>query len=121
MWQKIKNYYHLAQAFLAALYFNFPSKKLTIIGVTGTDGKTTTVHMIYQILKSAGCKTSMISSVNAAIGSRQYQTGFHVTTPSPWQVQKFLKRRSMPKVNTSFWKQPLMVLIKIAWPLSISK
>lgn len=91
MWQKIKNYYHLLSAFLAALFFNFPSKKLTVIGVTGTDGKTTTVHMIYHILKWAGRKVSMISSVRAQIGQELLDTGLHVTTPSPWQVQKLLK------------------------------
>lgn len=92
MWQKIKNLYHLITAHLAAIYFHSPSKDLTVIGVTGTDGKTTTVNMIYQILKSAGCKVSMISSISAQIGTKTYDTGFHVTTPSPWQVQKYLRR-----------------------------
>ncbi|MBI2327214.1 UDP-N-acetylmuramoyl-L-alanyl-D-glutamate--2,6-diaminopimelate ligase [Candidatus Curtissbacteria bacterium] len=92
MWQKIKNIYHLLTAFVAAAYFNFPSKKLTVIGVTGTDGKTTTVNMIYHILKQAGKKVSMISSVNAQIGDKIYDTGFHVTTPDPWQIQKYLKQ-----------------------------
>lgn len=91
MFQKFKNIYHLLQALLAALYYNFPSKKLSVIGVTGTDGKTTTVNMIYHILKSAGKKVSMISSVNAIIGHKTYDTGFHVSTPSSWQVQKFLR------------------------------
>src|SRR3989338_6851941 len=92
MWQKIKNYYHFVQAFLAALIFNFPSKDLVIIGVTGTDGKTTTVQMIYEILKAVGFKVSMISSVAARIGPKTFDTGFHVTTPNPWQGQKFLKK-----------------------------
>lgn len=90
MWQKIKNIYHLLTALFAAVFFNFPSKKLTVIGVTGTDGKTTTVNMIYHILKTAGKKVSMISSVNAQIGDKIYDTGFHVTTPDPWQIQKYL-------------------------------
>lgn len=92
MWQKIKNIYHLAQSALAVLYYNFPSRKLTVIGVTGTDGKTTTVHMIYHILKSAGKKVGMISSLGAYIGSKVYETGFHTTTPSPWQIQRFLRK-----------------------------
>lgn len=92
MWQQIKNIYHLARALLACLFYGFPSKKLTVIGVTGTDGKTTTCHMIYEILKSAGIKASLISSVHAAIGDKAYDTGFHVTTPDPVAVQSFLKK-----------------------------
>src|SRR3989344_4552590 len=91
MWQKIKNVYHLLRAYAACIYFGFPSKKLTIIGVTGTDGKTTTSHMIYEILKSAGKKVSLISSIHAQIGEKSYDTGFHVTTPDPVSLQKFLK------------------------------
>ncbi len=92
MWQQVKNYYHLFQALLAAIIFNFPSNKIKVIGVTGTDGKTTTVHMIYEILKESGQKVSMVSSVGAKIGSKTYDTGFHVTTPSSFQIQKYLRK-----------------------------
>lgn len=92
MWQKIKNYYHFLQAAVSAVFFNFPSNQITVIGVTGTDGKTTTVHMIYDILKAAGLKASMISSIYASIGSKTYDTGLHITTPSSWQIQRLLRR-----------------------------
>ena len=92
MWQKIKNTYHLIQAFIAALYFNFPSRQLTVIGITGTDGKTTTVWMIYEILKNSGFKVSQISSLGALVGTSTFDTGFHTTTPSPWQIQKYLRK-----------------------------
>src|SRR3989344_3597522 len=92
MWRKIKNIYHLLRAYAACIYFGFPSKKLIVIGVTGTDGKTTTSHMIYEILKSAGKKASLISSIHAQIGEKSYDTGFHVTTPDPVALQKFLKK-----------------------------
>lgn len=92
MWQTLKNYYHWLQALAAALFFGFPSKKLIVIGVTGTDGKTTTVNMIYHVLKHSGCQVSLISSVNAKIGDKSYETGFHVTTPDPWDIQKFLRK-----------------------------
>lgn len=91
MWQKIKNYYHLAQALIAAIYFGFPSNKLVVVGVTGTDGKTTTVAMIYHILKEAGQKVSMISSVSALVGNSQFDPGLHVTTPSPFVLQGYLR------------------------------
>lgn len=89
-WQVVKNQYHLFVAILANIYYGFPSRKLKVIGVTGTDGKTTTTHLIYHILKSAGKKTSMISTVYAQIGEKQYDTGFHVTTPSAVMVQKLI-------------------------------
>lgn len=88
--QKIINiFYHLPKAFLANAVYGFPTRRLkqgglTVIGVTGTDGKTTTVNMIYQILKVAGEKVSMISTVNAP--------GFHVTSPDPFIVQRFAKK-----------------------------
>lgn len=91
MWQGLKNIYHLIIAVLANLWFKFPSKKLIVIGVTGTDGKTTTVSIIYHVLNTAG-RTSMISSVGAIINGKAYDIGFHVTTPSSWQIQKILKK-----------------------------
>ncbi len=92
MWQKFKNYIHLLQAFCAAVYFRFPSKDLKVVGVTGTDGKSTTVNMIYHILKSANLKVSAISSVGAIINGKTYDTGLHTTTPSSWTIQKCLRQ-----------------------------
>lgn len=87
---RIKGLYHWLEALLAALWFGFPSSKLTVIGVTGTDGKTTTTTLIYEILKAYGFKVSMITSVHAVVGGVVYDTGFHVTNPRGWQVQKYL-------------------------------
>ncbi len=99
--QFINIFYHLPQAVLANVFYGFPARGearqgrptrgLTVIGVTGTDGKTTTVNMIYQIIKSAGFKSSMVSTVNAYVGGKSYDTGFHVTSPDPFMVQKFAK------------------------------
>lgn len=88
----INNFYHLPKAFLANIVYGFPSKKLTVIGVTGTDGKTTTTNMIYQVLKASGKKVSMVSTVNAVIGGKEYDIGFHVTSPDPFMVQKFARQ-----------------------------
>lgn len=91
MLRSLKSLYHFIVAVIANIWFGFPSRKLTVIGVTGTDGKTTTTTLIYHILKQSGYKTSMITSVHAVVAGRAYDTGFHVTTPSAWWVQKYLR------------------------------
>ncbi len=89
--QPFINVYHLFKAVGANLVYGFPSRKLKLIGVTGTDGKTTTAFLIYQVLKKLTEKASMISSIYAKIGEKEYATGLHVTTPDAIFVQKFLK------------------------------
>jgi UDP-N-acetylmuramoyl-L-alanyl-D-glutamate--2,6-diaminopimelate ligase len=79
-----------ALAYLSAAWHGFPARKLTMIGVTGTDGKTTTTNLINHILMQAGLQAGMISTVNAVIGSREVDTGFHVTTPDSPDVQAYL-------------------------------
>lgn len=77
---------------LAAAFHGFPARKLTVIGVTGTDGKTTTSNLIHKILIAAGLKAGMISTVNAVIGDEVLDTGFHVTTPDAHDVQRYLAK-----------------------------
>src|SRR5215213_6639790 len=81
-----------ALTWIAASFYGWPARKLTVIGVTGTDGKTTTTNLIYQILLSAQIKAGMISTVNAVIGDEVLDTGFHVTTPDAHDVQRYLAR-----------------------------
>lgn len=83
---------HLPIAAAANVAYGFPSRKIKVIGVTGTDGKTTTVNMIYQILKAAGKKVSMVSTINAVLGNETLDIGFHVTSPHPFTVQEFIKK-----------------------------
>lgn len=79
-----------ALGLLASAWYDNPSRNLEVIGVTGTDGKTTTATLIYWILKTTGKKTGLISTVSAKIGNKEYDTGFHVTNPEPLALQKFL-------------------------------
>src|SRR5512143_545878 len=90
--QKYKNIYHLLQAVLAVLWYRYPAGSLTVIGVTGTDGKTTTTTLIYHVLRSAGEKAALVSTVAAYIGKNEIDTGFHVTNPDPWALQKLLRK-----------------------------
>ena len=81
-----------ALTWMAAAFYDWPGRKLRVIGVTGTDGKTTTTNLIYQILLAADIKPGMISTVNAVIGDEVLDTGFHVTTPDAHDVQRYLAR-----------------------------
>ena len=91
MKQQIKNIYHLFLAAIANIWYGFPSRKIKVVGVTGTDGKTTTTHLLYHILISSGKKAAMLSTIYAKVGGREYDTGFHVTTPDSFLVQKLLR------------------------------
>jgi len=77
---------------MAGAFYDWPGRKLTVIGVTGTDGKTTTTNLIYKILLAADIKAGMISTVNAVIGDEVLDTGFHVTTPDAHDVQRYLAK-----------------------------
>jgi len=82
----------LALAQLSAAFYGFPGRKMKVVGVTGTDGKTTTTNLIYSILRAAGARAGMISTVHAVIGEETIDTGFHVTTPDAPVVQEMLAR-----------------------------
>ncbi|MFW6143370.1 MAG: UDP-N-acetylmuramoyl-L-alanyl-D-glutamate--2,6-diaminopimelate ligase, partial [Patescibacteria group bacterium] len=81
-----------AWAVLCAEENNNPQKKLEIIGVTGTDGKTTTAHLIQSMLIAGGYRTGLVSTVTADLGGEEVPSGLHVTTPEPPQLFTFLRK-----------------------------
>lgn len=79
-----------ALAVLSAARFGNPSRKLLMIGVTGTKGKTTTTHMIKAILEAAGKKTGMIGTNGVYIGGEHYPTVN--TTPESYELHRHFAR-----------------------------
>lgn len=80
----------IVTGWLAASYHDFPSRKLTVIGITGTNGKTTTTHLLHSILSHATGKVGFISTIAADTGNRTDDTGLHVTTPTAPRIQHYL-------------------------------
>ena len=81
-----------ALAYLAAAWYDFPARHITTVGITGTDGKTTTTNFLYAMLRAADKKVSMINTVNAVIGDTTLETGLHTTTPDAPDVQRYLRQ-----------------------------
>lgn len=90
--RKLINLYHLIEAIIAIALFGYPARKLIVIGVTGTDGKTTTSNFIYQILLQNKFKVGLISTVGAYLGETKIDLGAHVTTPSRFALQRIMRQ-----------------------------
>ena len=88
--QSFKNIYHLAQAVAANVRYGFPSRKIKVIGVTGTNGKTTTCQMIAKILEESGARAAMISTINFKLGEKEWVNKTKFTTVSAFATQKFI-------------------------------
>ncbi len=78
-----------AYALIAATIFENPSHQLKVVGVTGTNGKTTIATLLYQMTSGLGYKSGLISTINNIIG-KEIQQSTH-TTPDAWHLQKLLR------------------------------
>lgn len=85
-------FYHFLWAFLSAVFYGFPSKKIFVIGVTGTKGKTTTLEVINSILEAAGKKTAILSSLRVKIGGDSEKNLSGNTMPGRFFIQRFLSK-----------------------------
>jgi len=86
------SFYHLCLAFLGAILFGFPSKKIILIGVTGTNGKTTTTEMIASIFEKARKKIALLNSMRFKIGKKEETNKLRMTMPGRFFIQRFLKK-----------------------------
>ncbi|HRS23010.1 MAG TPA: UDP-N-acetylmuramoyl-L-alanyl-D-glutamate--2,6-diaminopimelate ligase [Candidatus Woesebacteria bacterium] len=90
-------FYHYLKAILANIIYGFPSRRLKIIGVTGTKGKTTTANFIWAVLNHNGHKCGLISTANIRVGEREKLNYYHMTMPGPFIIQQQLRRMVMAK------------------------
>jgi UDP-N-acetylmuramoyl-L-alanyl-D-glutamate--2,6-diaminopimelate ligase len=84
--------YHYALAFIGAVKFGHPSRDITVIGITGTKGKSTTTEILAQILRGAGYKTASLSTIQFTYGKKQERNLFKMTMPGMFFVQRFLRK-----------------------------
>ena len=82
--------YHWLLALLSALVYKFPSRHLIVIGVTGTNGKSTSVALLHEVLSRAGYKTGSLSSIRFKIRNKEVKNELKMTIPGRGRVQKFL-------------------------------
>jgi len=93
-------FYHKVLAYLADFFYNHPSSKLIVIGVTGTAGKSTTVNLIGKILEEAGLKVGLTTTMNFKIGEKEWINKTKMTMPGRFFMQKILKE--MVKANCQY-------------------
>lgn len=90
--KSLKSIYHFFLSWFGALLYGHPSKKLFVIGVTGTKGKSTTVELINAVLESSGKRTAFISSVQVKIGGEHFPNLTDNTMPGRFFIQRFLRK-----------------------------
>lgn len=84
--------YRWLRALLANMQYGFPARKMVVIGVTGTDGKTTTSHMVATVLRAAGHNVGLSTTVSFAIGEKSWTNTSKMTSLPPMLLQKFLRQ-----------------------------
>lgn len=84
--------YHRVLSFLMTLAYGFPARKLTVIGITGTKGKSTTAEMVFAILRAAGYKTALISTIRFAIEDTSEPNRYKMTLQGRGFAQAFMRK-----------------------------
>ena len=89
-----------ALAFMAANYYGDPSQNLKLVGITGTNGKTTVASLLYQLFKKAGYKVGLLSTVKIMVDNLEYKATH--TTPDSITINQYLKEMNDAGVEYCF-------------------
>lgn len=90
-------FYHFALSIFGMFRYAFPARKMKIIAVTGTKGKTSTANFIYSVLSSGGYKVGLISTANIIIGDKEIPNKYHMSMPGRFILQKILSQMKKDK------------------------
>jgi UDP-N-acetylmuramoyl-L-alanyl-D-glutamate--2,6-diaminopimelate ligase len=96
------NLYHLGWAFFAALRYGFPSRKIKVIGITGTNGKSTTLNIASKIFETNGYKVAALTSIMFKIGEKEEENKLKMTMPGKMVINKFLREAVDAKCDYAF-------------------
>lgn len=110
----IKLWYHKAVALLATVRYGFPANKIKVIGITGTDGKTTTTFLTTSILQAAGYKVAECSGIRYKIDNKEWKNESDNTTPGGFQLRKFISQAVKEKCD-------YLVLEVTSWAITQSR
>lgn len=91
LFQEIAPFGHLCEAVLYNVAYGFPGRGLKVVGVTGTNGKTTTTFLVHRMLTEAGLKTGLMSTVAYGVGNEIHEQVEHMTTVDAKTLMKRLK------------------------------
>lgn len=92
LWQLLAPYYHLTFAYIGSIYYKHPSRELTVIGVTGTKGKSSVSEILHSILRTAGYTVASVSTIEFKIGDTVEPNLYKMTMPGRFFLQHFMRR-----------------------------
>lgn len=90
--RSLLNFYYYLLPAIGAFWYRFPSKKIIVVGVTGTNGKSTVVNLTTKILEGVGYKVASASSIKFKIGEKEWPNTLKMTMPGRLKLQRFLRQ-----------------------------
>jgi UDP-N-acetylmuramoyl-L-alanyl-D-glutamate--2,6-diaminopimelate ligase len=96
------NFYHLGFSFVSAMIYGFPSQKIKVIGITGTNGKSTTLNIASKIFETNGFKVAALTSIMFKIREKEEENKLKMTMPGRFVINKFLSEAVKAKCDYAF-------------------